>query len=141
MILRIPDCRQKTEWTCSEAAIHSACSFLGVSPPAPFANAIQGMDPATVEAVLRSVGLCVLSGTMQLSDLKHLTSTGRPVLCPVSLHGGHWVVVAGVERLSVHYQCPESGPGRMPAKAFASIWADRGRTREYVHWGIAVSCG
>lgn len=141
MVLRIPDVRQQADFDCGPAAIDSVLLFLGLPRygPATLANPVDGMPPATVESVLRSVGLKVLSGQMTLADLKHITSSGRPVVCPVALHSGHWVVVAGVERMRVYFQCPVDGPRAVPAKEWSALWSDRSRTHEYAAWGIAVS--
>lgn len=142
MLMQLPDRRQQTEHSCGHAAIDSVLSFFNLPEcgRVTLANAVDGMDPATVEAVLRSKGLSVLSGTMTVRDLKHLCDSGRPVLCPVSWAGGHWVVVAGVERRGVYYQDPAEGPKRKGVQEFLNAWRDGNRSgRHWVTWGIAAS--
>ena len=98
------------------------------------------MAPETVEAVLRGAGFRLLGGTMTVRDLRHLCNSSRPVLCPVSLHGGHWVVVRGVEGLRVFVQDPLTGPAEYSARAFSAIWsADSSHGHAYRDYGLAVS--
>ena len=139
MLLDVPPVMQCADYDCGAAAVDCVAQFWGLRPrgPAKFSNRVQGMSPDTVEALLRALGLSVLSGNMTVDDLKHLTRTGRPVLCPVDLYGGHWVVVRGVGRGKVHYHCPTDGPGSMPAKDWAEKWKDVSRGgQEFVRFGI-----
>lgn len=139
MLLDIPDIRQQADYDCGAAALDAVLSFHGlrVRGPVRLANAVQGMSPDTVEAVLRSVGLAVLSGTMTVGDLRHLTRAGRPVLCPVSAGGGHWVVVRGVARGRVHFHCPTRGPVHTPELHWVAEWVDTSRSGQtFSHWGI-----
>lgn len=83
--------------------------------------------------------LSVLSGTMTVDDLRHLTRTKRPVVCPVTLPdgNGHWVVVRGVLRGRVHIHCPIFGPHAQPVAAWLSRWYDStSKGHEYDRWGI-----
>lgn len=142
MLLDLPDVRQRDGYDCGPAAIDCALAFLGVRTCAHvlgLANPVHGTAPDTVEALLRRADLPVLSGEMTLADLRHFARGGRPVLCPVALHGGHWVVVRGVERGSVHYHCPLNGRQKMPRDEWLVHWRDdttRGVT--YSRWGLAV---
>lgn len=139
MLLDLPDRRQSADYDCGAAAVAAACLFLGRRPPARLANPVQGMAPDTVEAALRLAGLPVLSGTMTVDDLRHLTRAGRPVLCPVSLHGGHWVAVRGVERGRVHFHCPLDGRLALPAAEWVAAWRDTSRAgHEFDRFGIAA---
>lgn len=140
MLLAIPDIRQTTDYDCGAIAIESACQFLGVKPPAAPTNAVQGMAPDTVEAVLRSAGLTVIVGTMDVEDLRHFTRTGRPVVCPCSDWGGHWVVVCGVERGRVTVQCPLRGRITLTGAKWLEGWTSTSRPGHvYDRWGIAVA--
>lgn len=137
-MLTIPDIRQREDYDCGAAALDAVASYWGLRArgPAKLANAVHGMAPDTVEAVLRALGLSVLSGEMTVADLRHLTREGRPVLCPVAVRGGHWVVVRGVERGRVHVHCPIEGPAAWRLADWEAGWADSTRGREFVRWGI-----
>ena len=141
--LQIPDIRQRADYDCGAAALDAVCQFHGLRRrgPSALANAVQGMSPDTVEAVLRSLGLSVLSGAMTLADLRHLTQTGRPVLCPITADaGGHWVVVAGVGYGRVSYHCPTHGPTKLPVAEWCLRWRDTSRAgMEFRKWGICAS--
>lgn len=142
-MIELADVRQTTDYSCGQAATAAVCRYY--SRPAPavdWANPVQGVCPATLEAYLRQVGLNVLSGTMGVADLKHLTKTGRPVLCPTAWHGGHWVVVTRVHRGRVHYQCPLEGPSSTRILNFEAAWSDTSRDgHRYRRWGICPSSG
>jgi ABC-type bacteriocin/lantibiotic exporter with double-glycine peptidase domain len=143
VFLTLPDVRMRDSFDCGAACVEAAAAFWGVRcRPARLANPAQGMAPDTVEAVLRSIGLAVLSGTMAAADLRHLTRTGRPVLCPTGLYGGHWVVVAGVARGRVHYHDPAAGPARLGLAAWDAAWGDTSRSGQaFARWGIACGPG
>jgi ABC-type bacteriocin/lantibiotic exporter with double-glycine peptidase domain len=146
MLLTIPDIRQATDYDCGAAAVDAVCRFHGLRArgPAKYANAVQGMAPSTVEAVLRSLGLTVWGGPILtgVGGLAHLTRAGVPVLCPTGLRGGHWVVVRGVGRGRVHFHCPVDGPSSLPRLSWESNWCDTSHTGEaFARWGIATSRG
>ena len=78
---------------------------------------------------------------MTVADLRHLTGTGRPVVCPIQLGpaGGHWVVVAGVAYNAVYFHCPAGGPARRSRAGWAAGWHDFTRDgRHLVGFGV---CG
>lgn len=144
VILDIPDIRQAEDYDCGSAALDAVARFHGLRKRGPvrLANPVQGMSPDTVEAVLRSLGLRVLSGTMTLPDLQSLTRSGRPVLCPVTTQGGggHWVVVRGVARRTVYTHCPLFGRLSVRAADWLAGWRDATRAgHEFDRWGIATS--
>ncbi len=142
--IQIPDVRQRDDYDCGPAAIDAGLRAIGSSirrfPE--LANPIQGLAPDTVEAVLRAGGLPVLSGTMTIEDLRHLTRSGRPVFCPILRGGcGHWVTVAGIVKTRgparVVFQCPIDGPCRMPVPTWLEQWQDVGRSgQRFYRWGI-----
>lgn len=146
-MLTLPAVRQEADHDCGTAAVETVCRYYGVPTGAPLslANPVQGMSPDTAEALLRSAGLSVLSGTMTVADLKHLTSTGRPVLCPIDLYGGHWVVVAGVQRGCVHFHDPavdddQTVVRKWPAAKFEEKWRDRTtKGQQYERWGVCAA--
>ena len=145
MLLDIPDVRQREDFDCGAAALDAVARFYGVRERGPvrLANPVQGMSPDTVEAWLRAVGFGVLSGTMRVADLAHLTRTGRPVLCPITgAGGGHWVVVRGVTRTRVHFHCPTNGARWWPHALWVSAWLDSSRTGQaFARWGICPTRG
>lgn len=139
MILQIPDVRQQSDFDCGAACIEAVLQLGGRTPPDSLANPVQGMAPDTLEAVLRSVGVRVISGTMCVDDLKHFTRGGRPVICPTDIEGGHWVIVAGVGRGRVHYHDPDAGMQSVAESKWRSLWC--GSTRfghAFDRWGIAA---
>jgi ABC-type bacteriocin/lantibiotic exporter with double-glycine peptidase domain len=140
MLLELPDVRQENGHDCGEAAACCVARFFGTALlTRSLASPEDGTHPSALETVFRRAGFAVQAGTMTLADLKHHVAQGRPVLCCVAQHGGHWVVVRGVGRGKVYYQCPVDGPLSMRAAEFASQWADVTRAgHEFARWGIAV---
>jgi ABC-type bacteriocin/lantibiotic exporter with double-glycine peptidase domain len=116
--------------------------FHGVPRPLDvqrLANPVQGTAPDTIEAVLRAAGLPVVSGSMRGGDLEHFTRCGRPVICPLSLSGGHWVVIAEANRNYVTFHDPLVGSRWMWTDDFADVWTDTTRNgHTFARWGIAA---
>ena len=140
-LLDTPDVRQRGDFDCGAAAVETVLRVLGVRATAAvvLADAVDGLHPATIEAALRRAGVPVQSGTMTVADLKHHTALGRPVLCPVALHGGHWVVVRGARRDRVFFHCPVDGRLSAAADAWDVVWRDSTRSgHPFDRWGIAA---
>lgn len=145
-MITLPDVRQTRDYDCGAAAVNCVLAHFGqrTRGPVALANVVQGMAPDTVEAYFHSVGLPVVKGNMQLSDLKHFTATGRPVLCPITMPDGegHWVVVRGVVRGKVFFQDPAAGPRDLRAsgpRSFEAAWESWSASGfAYKCWGIAV---
>jgi len=141
MKLILPDLRQTTGYTCGLTCARIIYDFLGVRGKLPAATPHDGTDPMALESAFRVSGLSVQSGTMDLRDLWHHTRQGRPVVCLVTYQGcGHYVVVGGVERNRVHYQCPEIGPSAEYASEFEKKWQDLSHRwgHDFKHHGVAV---
>ena len=142
VLLDVPDIRQDSEFDCGAAAVDAVCRYHRIRKTnvKDLTNAVQGLGPDTARAILTGLGLIVLAGPMQVEDLQHLTRTNRPVLCPVNLYGGHWVVVRGVERGGVYFQCPTQGRLRLSMSKWLDEWVSYSETGHMFHqWGIATS--
>lgn len=140
-VLKIPDIRQRFEFTCGAACIEAVCRYYSrkCDWAEGLANPVQGMEPGTVEAVLRSLKFRVLPGPMRVADLKHFTKIFTPVLCPVADFEGHWVVVRGVENKRVSYHCPSRGTVFVSTRDWEkNWWSDTVTGIRYLCWGIAV---
>lgn len=138
-MIRLEDIRQDKDHTCGPAALAAVFRFWGLDPRGigPLSNDVQGMAPDTVEAVLRRAGFNLFSGNLTVADLHQQTKMGRPVLCPISYEGGHWVVVSRVFRTRVYYQCPTLGPVHVPEAAWVAGWEDTTRFGHgFKSWGI-----
>lgn len=142
MLLAIPDVRQRTDYSCGAAATAAVLRYWHVAAPRwleRLANPERGMQPDTIYAVLSDAfGRPPLAGSIELHDLRHLTATGRPVLCPVTWDTGHWVVVRGVTRSRVHYHCPINGPGSDPIAEWLASWRDEPDDSPYQRYAL---CG
>lgn len=141
---RLPDIRQQAEYDCGPAAVRVLLRAIR-KRPSPDAmrhlgtTAIDGTDPRAIEVCLRAHGLMVNSGSLHW-DLLGPVCRKMPVLTLVTRGGvGHWVVVAGVENGTVHYQCPSNGPEKMGRRAWIRWWRDVDRLGAIYHqWVIAA---
>jgi ABC-type bacteriocin/lantibiotic exporter with double-glycine peptidase domain len=145
MLLDLPDVRQTADHACGSAVIECVRRFWRVKEkPADLSNEIQGLSPDTLAAVLRAMGCRVRAGEMlgDIADLQHYTKLGMPVCCPITVAaGGHWVVVRGVARRKVWYQCPTWGPSSLPLASWLDCWRDVSAESlaSFDRWGVVVS--
>lgn len=139
-MITLPDMRQTDDFGCGDTVYRSIMRLL--RRPAErqsLSDPLTGISPDGLEAAFRRAGLDVLSGVMTVADLKHFAGTGRPVACPIALHGGHWVTVLGVTRNRVHFHCPLEGHRALSVADWHPIWRDNTRAGHvYERWGIAV---
>lgn len=136
----IPDVRQSATNDCGDACIAAVCSAFDVHPgPGNYADH-DGLTPESMRAVLEALGFATLFGVMTVDVLSCLTSSGKPVVCPVYFNPpGHWVVVSAVRDGNVYYHDPERGPEYMSTDDFESVWI--GWTSSgiaYINYGVAA---
>lgn len=143
----LPDIRQRKAHDCGMGAwkiVHQWQTAKRAVPTPDLSNAIQGLDPATLESKIR-VGLSwnVVAGEMLVDDLRHYCDTLRPVICLITRDfdgepSGHYVVVAGVYRGKVYYHDPYDGPHATRVDDWCQSWHDRGRYADFPNWGLVA---
>ena len=143
-MITLSDMRQKEDYDCGIVAVKILLKALGkrLTPEGLIAlstSPIDGTDPRSIEALLRKLGLHVLSGEMTWNDLVYFTQT-RPVICLISLDNvGHWVVASGIKDGRMHYQDPSEGPCSLGKKKWHEVWRDIDRLGAvYRQWGITA---
>jgi hypothetical protein len=143
-MITLSDVRQKSQYDCGIVAVKVLLRALGkrLTPDnikALSTSPIDGTDPRAIEALLRKLGLHVLSGEMTWNDLVYFTQT-RPVICLITHDGvGHWVVASGIKDGKMHYHDPSNGPLYMGKKKWHETWSDIDRLGAvYRQWGIAA---
>lgn len=141
MILKLPDVRQKNGHDCGRAALESFFGFYEITPARwlkHLPNHVQGTSPDTIEAVLWSTLGNVCRGTMDADALRYWTRRGCPVLTPIThpKYGGHWCVVAGVDRGRVKFHCPIDGMSSMKLPEWEAAWVDTSCGSPYVRFGL-----
>ncbi len=142
-MIALSDIRQKLSYDCGHAAVACVIDLFGRRCPKLIerlgTTPIDGTDPRQIEAYFRQEGFCVQSGDFTVEDLKYHTGSSRPVIVLVKLHGGHYLVVAGVRRGFVYFQDPDTGPARMRIADFEEAWSSVDRMGAiYDKFGIAV---
>lgn len=143
MPLELPDYRQREEWDCGRTTLQIVCGYWDKPLPlflANLSNAVQGLSPDAMEAAFRSLGFNVFAGSLTVDLLRAITKDGKPVATLTQLDGvGHWVVVSGVNRGFVHFQCPQYGPSKQRVAEWDRNWIDfhwlGGR---FDRWGICA---
>jgi len=140
MMLELPDIRQRDGHDCGDAVLRIVWDYYQVRSRPRVATPIDGTSPDTLESTLWQSGLHVIAGVMTLDDLRFHVRQRRPVICCTNDNGvGHWVVVSGVTRRKVFFQCPVLGRTAVPEQQFLSAWSDTTRRGVvYPRWGIAV---
>ena len=92
------------------------------------ADPLHGTPPDQLEPAFRTAGYNVISGEMDVADLRFHTSQGRPVVALIQSEGtGHWVVVRHVTRHRVHVMDPAEGFRSLPVPEWESLWHDADR--------------
>jgi len=142
-MIELSDIRQKGNHDCGHAAVRCVVAYFGCRYPNLMSRlattGMDGTDPRSIEGFLRQEGFLVQSGHMTITDLRHHTKLGRPVIVLVSWHGGHYIVVSGVRRGYVYFQDPAEGPGRLDLGQFLQAWASFDRFGTiYNNFGIAA---
>ena len=98
-------------------------------------TAIDGLQIRTMESFLREKGLCVVSGNLDISTLKHYVRHSIPVICLVH---DHYVVVKGFLPRKVVYNCPEKGEIQESLAKFKKNWFKLADDQTLVNWGIVA---
>ena len=145
-MIKLPDIRQQSDHDCGLTVARVLLRFLGRRPTAQqlsglACDPVDGTDPRNMETFLRQIGLRVQAGSFTVENLDWLTSSGRPVVCLTTpAHGiGHYVVVAGIDGQTIHYQCPTEGPSRSGLRTWLKCWREVDRLGATYHqWGISA---
>jgi hypothetical protein len=145
-LLDLPDNRQLGAYDCGRAVALTKLLFHGV-PDVEAATMVgrlpmdenDGTSPGNFAAWFRQERWKVVEGWMDIDDVRHHCSKGRPVILLAQLHGiGHWVIARGVSRGTVYLQDPNAGRTKMKSDEFARVWHDVDRFARYEQWGIVA---
>jgi len=140
-MIDLPDIRQVDRWDGGYAAVTSVLQYFGRPDPDSRCSAFAENDaePEDVALVIRQHDLNVVYGTMDLLDLKHHCSRGRPTICFVQLNDdSHYIVCRGISRGKVHVQCPQRGRLSIADGEFLRQWWGLTRRSKHSQFGIAV---
>lgn len=131
-MLDTADLRQKDDWSCGAVALDVLFRYHGLRLPAPMrslADPAKGMDPATLELIVRRHLVYVAAGRWDLRTLRAFAAR-TPVVCHVVVRGDggvpvdHYVVARGVTRTRVHAHCPSRGRYDVPHAEWLAGWTD-----------------
>jgi len=141
--MNLPDFRQEGNWDCGRVVFRILCRHWQTEPDAKLAslaNPVVGLAPDSLWSALITQGFRVLMGSLTVDLLRDLTKRGIPVACLIQMDGcGHWVVVSGVRRGKVHFQCPLRGPSAVPIAQWETDWIDSHWSGGQFHqFGIAA---
>ena len=140
-MINLPDIRQTDRWDGGYAAVKTVLAYFGQPDPdrsrPPFTA--DDVEPEDIARVIRQYDLGVACGEMDLLDLKHNCSRGRPTICFVQLDDfSHFVVCRGVGRGKVYIQCPLRGRVSVADGEFLRQWWGLTRRSKHSQTGISV---
>jgi len=143
-LLDLPDERSIEWYGCGPAAARCVLGHFG--RPLTVADRLmptptQGTSPRQLSQTFRLADLLVVEGFWTIQSVSAMTSVGWPVIACVQESDGfdHYVVVRGVFRGLVYYQCPDQGPSRQRVDGFLSRWHSEGPRGVILRrFGIAV---
>jgi predicted double-glycine peptidase len=129
MLLNLKDIRQEYSYDCGPAAVESILEYFGIGCndiAKVLGTTENGTSPdALIRGLAQFSQLRTIAGPMTIHDLDMLTSKGWPVLCCIQYGGeGHWVVVRGVIKGHVCYQCPREGRQEVLEDEWLKDWWD-----------------
>lgn len=139
----LPNVLQSRDFDCATAAWRTVYQYhhgrnariLDLSHP------IHGTDPATLEAVIRrDANWHVRSGETMLADLRYYAESWRPSICLVTPPGSdsHYVVVGGLYRGRVYFQCPSEGWCAVKESEFEAMWRGLGKYKDFERWSLTA---
>jgi len=162
-MIRLPDVRQATDYTCGASALQSVLAYFGrggdqgegALATELRTDAQNGTEPQEILRVAREHGLtATMHEGMSLADLESHVSRGVPVIVDYQAWSeaehpsyandwddGHYSVVVGIDQHHVYLEDPSilGSRGRIPRAEFEARWHDIGNDgRRYHRMGIAL---
>lgn len=154
----VPHKEQGRSYTCGPAALRTVLDAFGPDVSEATLNRQmeahpdKGTPPHRLLQAAQERGLKVhAQEDMNLTHLKQLTESGKPVVVAMQAHGGpdddrgwkngHYVVVTEVDDQNVHYRDPANRDSdtTMPLQGFLDHWHDQeAGGRKYRRLGIAM---
>jgi len=128
MPLELTECRQRDDFSCGSAVYTCVTRYWEGRGRRLKADPLHGTPPDQLEPAFRGAGYYVVSGEMDVSDLRFHVGQGRPVVALIQSEGtGHWVVVRHVTRQRVYLMDPAAGFRWLPVPEFEAAWCDSDR--------------
>lgn len=161
-LLRLPDVRQSTDYSCGPSALQSVLMYYGEEHGEVDlmelcqADPEQGTPPARLAEAARSLGFqAEIRQNMTLEDLKAATDQGIPVMIAAQAwrnedqletpwnqiwDSGHWMVVAGMDQDKVYFEDPSilGSLGSIPRQEFLERWHDVD-DKPFIRGGVLIS--
>lgn len=149
----VPPADQDDDFDCGPAALEAIFNHYGIEyddlediTESSGATEEDGTPPDYMVAEIKKHGLSVETKQgMNLTDLRNSVSIGKPVICPVQMHGGgHYVIVINCDDKNVTVRDP-STPNKkkdVPVDEFNRIWHDKDKDGKlFDHYGIIIAKG
>lgn len=158
-LVRVPLCRQSTDYTCGVTALQSVLGFYGdefresVLIEALKANAKDGTEFKNMVSFAKARSYLVKTKfDCSLASLKKFIDRKIPVICLIQAwpdkkvnfaddwDDGHYVVAVGYDKDNVYFMDP-STLGHytfIPVKEFLQRWHDTDNRRQYRHFVLVL---
>lgn len=165
----VPDVRQSTTYSCGAAALQALLSYWGIDKrerdlmQALETSEVEGTSPEAIVRVAKEIGCeAYTKENLSLKDIEESLRHWIPVICAIQAwadirsegfswdkawEDGHYVIVIGLDSLSVYVEDPSilGTRGVIPREEFIARWHDyRGEPpydpsdQPYIHLGIFV---
>lgn len=161
-LLRLPDVRQTTDYSCGPSALQSVLMYYGEEHSEPDlmelcqADPQEGTPPERLAEAARSLGFqAEVRQHMTLEDLQTSVDQGIPVIIAAQAwreehqletpwnqiwDSGHWMVVAGLDEENVYFEDPSilGSLGSIPRQEFLERWHDVD-DKPFLQGGVLIS--
>jgi predicted double-glycine peptidase len=161
-VIKFPDSRQATNYTCRASALQSVLLYYGIEEREDIIVKKLGIkengliDYKKYNDYIRHFGLKHEERSMTIDDLKSYIEKRVPVIVGIQAwrrydkdidwakdwSDGHFVVVIGFEKDKIIFDDPSihSRRGYMSIKEFKERWHDKDvHGKKYINWGIAIT--
>lgn len=162
-VLRLPDVRQQTNYTCGPVALQAVLGYYGEEhfeedlAELCGADPEEGTPPDRLVRAARELGFqAEVRQNMTLADLEQSIADRVPVMIAAQAwrdedqkqipwenlwDSGHWMVVVGLDKDKVYFEDPSilGSLGEIPREEFLQRWHDIDGTTPFVHGGILIT--
>lgn len=162
-LLRLPDVRQQTDYTCGPVALQAVLGYYGEEhfeadlAELCQADPQQGTPPERLAAAARQLGFqAEIRQHMTLTELERSVQRGVPVMVAAQAwrdpeqqqipwsnlwDSGHWMVVVGLDAEKVYLEDPSilGSLGEIPRREFLERWHDIDGSTPFIQGGILIT--
>lgn len=162
-LLRMPDVRQTTDYSCGPTALQAVLGYYGEEHfeqdlmQLCQADPQEGTPPEKLAEAARALGFqAEIRQNLSLEDLQQSIEGGVPVMVAAQAwrnedqfqtpwnniwDSGHWMVAVGIDEHNVYFEDPSilGSLGSIAREEFVQRWHDIDADKPFVHGGVLIS--